>query len=422
MQTNDSPPILNLGFGAALHAARNKRNFGIRWVSNRTGIGRQRLQEMEDGVLAPTAVEHKRLTSVFRQLEHFGPELAAARERGAAQGQAAAVARDRAAAKAPLTAKLPLPAEVRVVPPPPPEVVVRRRTALAVQAVPEPVPSAPPPAPQASDLAVRLRAYREREKLSQYDLADMLQVGQTAVSQWERGVSEPRAEKRPQVDGLLDGSWKPSPKAPPAPEPAALPRTAQRTVYLWRLPVGVERKAFGPALAEAREKHGLSRVELSELLGVGRSTTLSWESGEHVPLQEKYNAIVELLPEMRFAGAPGPLDQIFLVDPPAPGQKPEAPPRAAAPAPAAPVPVLAAPVPVVPVPVTIKEEKPVSTPVAPSSAPSSSSASFLTAARFLRTIDKINASAAKPLVLELLEVMQKEGLSAGDALALFEGA
>ena len=220
------------------------------------------------------------------------------------------------------------------------------------------------------------------------------------------------------MDGLLDGSWKPSPKAPPTPEPAALPRTAQRTVYLWRLPVGVERKAFGPALAEAREKHGLSRVELSELLGVGRSTTLSWESGEHVPLQEKYNAIVELLPEMRFAGAPGPLDQIFLVDPPAPGQKPEGPPVSAAP-----VPVPVVPVPVVPAPVPASpKENPMPAPAAPSSVPSSSSASFLTAVRFLRTIDKINASAAKPLVLELLEVMRKEGLSAGDAIALFEGA
>jgi len=48
-----------------------------------------------------------------------------------------------------------------------------------------------------------IRKKREAKGLTQDQLADALGVDQTAVSQWERGVTLPRADKLPELAKLL---------------------------------------------------------------------------------------------------------------------------------------------------------------------------------------------------------------------------
>lgn len=50
---------------------------------------------------------------------------------------------------------------------------------------------------------LRIKELRERQGISQIALATTLQVNQTAVSQWERGVSSPSCEKLPPLAATL---------------------------------------------------------------------------------------------------------------------------------------------------------------------------------------------------------------------------
>lgn len=52
-------------------------------------------------------------------------------------------------------------------------------------------------------MGLRIRERREAQSLSQAALATTLGVNQTAVSQWERGVSSPRASQLPALAEAL---------------------------------------------------------------------------------------------------------------------------------------------------------------------------------------------------------------------------
>lgn len=48
-----------------------------------------------------------------------------------------------------------------------------------------------------------IKELREAKRLSQSDLAALMGVDQTAVSQWERGITQPRAAKLPELAKVL---------------------------------------------------------------------------------------------------------------------------------------------------------------------------------------------------------------------------
>lgn len=48
-----------------------------------------------------------------------------------------------------------------------------------------------------------IRELREAKSLSQVELASLMGVDQTAVSQWERGITQPRADKLPELARIL---------------------------------------------------------------------------------------------------------------------------------------------------------------------------------------------------------------------------
>ena len=48
-----------------------------------------------------------------------------------------------------------------------------------------------------------IREMRQKQGLSQIELADKLQVNQTAVSQWERGAAYPSCDKIPALANAL---------------------------------------------------------------------------------------------------------------------------------------------------------------------------------------------------------------------------
>ena len=50
---------------------------------------------------------------------------------------------------------------------------------------------------------LRLRAIRQNAGISQGELAEKIQVNQTAVSQWERGAAYPSCDKLPLLADLL---------------------------------------------------------------------------------------------------------------------------------------------------------------------------------------------------------------------------
>ena len=55
-------------------------------------------------------------------------------------------------------------------------------------------------------MILRLKEIRENRDVSQSDLARLVSVNQTAVSQWERGVSLPSCDKLPLLAAVLDCS------------------------------------------------------------------------------------------------------------------------------------------------------------------------------------------------------------------------
>lgn len=48
-----------------------------------------------------------------------------------------------------------------------------------------------------------IKKYREKAELSQIDVAESLGVTQGAVSQWEKGESNPSADKLPELAKIL---------------------------------------------------------------------------------------------------------------------------------------------------------------------------------------------------------------------------
>lgn len=51
-----------------------------------------------------------------------------------------------------------------------------------------------------------LRKLRKKKGLTQTQLADLLQVDQTSVSMWERGITQPRVKKCMELTAILDCS------------------------------------------------------------------------------------------------------------------------------------------------------------------------------------------------------------------------
>lgn len=53
-------------------------------------------------------------------------------------------------------------------------------------------------------MKLRIKELREAKGLSQLSLAERIDVNQTAVSQWERGINDPQLEKLPLIARALE--------------------------------------------------------------------------------------------------------------------------------------------------------------------------------------------------------------------------
>lgn len=60
-----------------------------------------------------------------------------------------------------------------------------------------------PTKPECLLLGLRIRELRINRGYSQYDLADRLSVGRTAVSKWERGNNYPEVGDLPEIASVL---------------------------------------------------------------------------------------------------------------------------------------------------------------------------------------------------------------------------
>ena len=49
-----------------------------------------------------------------------------------------------------------------------------------------------------------MQVYRKRQKLSQWELAQLLKVNQKTISDWETGKELPPIDKREQIAGILE--------------------------------------------------------------------------------------------------------------------------------------------------------------------------------------------------------------------------
>lgn len=114
----------------------------------------------------------------------------------------------------------------------------------------------------------RLRQLRKEKGLSQKELAEALNVANTTVSIWERGLRKPEMDTLEKVRNYFEVSL------------AYLlgENTGERA--------GKSSVTFAQRLKELRVESGLTQEELAEKLGVTKNTIFVWEKGQRFPDDE----------------------------------------------------------------------------------------------------------------------------------------
>ncbi len=126
------------------------------------------------------------------------------------------------------------------------------------------------------ELAEAVRAFREEQGLSQRDLAELVSIHQTTVSQWERALHAPRPAQRSALQELgcsLPEIPHPEPEPEPEPEP---PEISGETVKAWRM------------------REDLSQGALARLLSVGQTAISAWEVDGTTPSAQARRELLAL--------------------------------------------------------------------------------------------------------------------------------
>lgn len=450
-------------FGLALAAARTKKGNSLRDIARKIGLSKDRLRELEEGLLCPDAACFARLSKIFPAIDHYGPRLTEARQRAT---RVAANAPRAEAAPALPKQTLPLLGASAVVlhvptpapPPAPPSPKVRPSSAplttpladkLAAVVVEHKKAAAPPPPPPDQErFGQWLRRAREAQGMTQRALSRRMGVDNSTVTSWESNrfpVPPARVEELKKLFPSLVNAPPPSLEdkafyrpsaargeamraafagkakaASPAEDEKAAPVRAgrfgasPRTVTLERLPNGAARPAFATVLAAERAREELSPGALARLLGVDRKSIVNWEGAVLAPSQTSYDKLVLLFPALQRAAAPGKQDTIVWVDP---RPTPSSPPPPALTLPVMLGPTTPAPAPSSSPPASAPAPSPKATPMPPSA---SSPSSFANALSFLTKMQAMKKSKDLALFVGLLQTMRDEEVKPTEVLALLE--
>jgi transcriptional regulator with XRE-family HTH domain len=133
----------------------------------------------------------------------------------------------------------------------------------------------------------RLRDAREAAGMSQRELAEHLDVAQSAISYWESGTVEPREEARERVDAFItrwDGAGDKGKDGTATPQRDASVRAAQGGDSSGDEEYSEDAQesegSFSTWLAEARGKAGLTRQQLAKKADVSPQTIYLIETGK----------------------------------------------------------------------------------------------------------------------------------------------
>lgn len=196
-------------------------------------------------------------------------------------------------------------------------------------------------------LGAVIKHERERQQLSQRDIASRTGVAVDLVQQWEENASHPSTIQWKRLVGSIrrlrglmvttsgtlanlgeqvemkkkEREEKKKAKAESVPPPAPKPKT----------------RRFGIALGDELERENMTRIDLAKLLEVTVNAVANWEAERNVPTQATYDRIIALFPSLSNAKLVRPL-RTFTSQPGFPARKaaepiPPAPPTTPAPPP-----------------------------------------------------------------------------------------
>lgn len=106
-----------------------------------------------------------------------------------------------------------------------------------------------------------IKRIREAKGISQYKLAQMLNISQQSVDQWERSLTNPRKSNIDKISSILN-------------------------VSVNELFGDADTNITAQRLRELREAKGLSQNEVAKLIGVTRTAYLHYETGRYKPVRK----------------------------------------------------------------------------------------------------------------------------------------
>lgn len=106
-----------------------------------------------------------------------------------------------------------------------------------------------------------IKRIREAKGISQYKLAQMLNISQQSVDQWERSLTNPRKSNIDKISSILN-------------------------VSVNELFGDADTNITAQRLRELREAKGLSQSEVAKLIGVTRTAYLHYETGRYRPIRK----------------------------------------------------------------------------------------------------------------------------------------
>ena len=106
-----------------------------------------------------------------------------------------------------------------------------------------------------------IKRIREAKGISQYKLAQMLNISQQSVDQWERSLTNPRKSNIDKISSILN-------------------------VSVNELFGDADTNITSQRLRELREAKGLSQNEVAKLIGVTRTAYLHYETGRYKPVRK----------------------------------------------------------------------------------------------------------------------------------------
>lgn len=168
-------------------------------------------------------------------------------------------------------------------------------------------------------------------------------------------------------------------------------------------PLSLTGVPFHQALRSARRHNGLTMSELAELMGVHPQTPGNWEDATVVPIQDHYDKLVQLFPEIETAEKPSSRD---ISKPGAPLGGWSATTSTA-------------------VPLVQKEQSQMAAPPIqppPSSNPPSAAESFKDGVKFATLLGTLATGRDANKVLEVLQIAKQRGLTIDDMLSLMTEA